>query len=193
MIAEWLFTNKCNALVDENGDALEGEALAQAKQNKHAKTCGARVSIRAKFCRKCGAPAPGGWWTCSSCGHKIGNDSNRCSYCGAVQNIEDRRLLIGGMWSPEYGTFAQRFEVNAHRPSLENGLEIQAGQVGVLLNGGEICRELLPGNYSLELLDGVSSHSGQNGAKSVIILQSGEQKYSFVLDEMRTREGLDIR
>ncbi len=193
MIAEWLFTNKCNALVDNNGDALEGEALAWAKQNNYSKTCGARVAIGAKFCRKCGAPAPGGWWTCPICGKKVGNDSPKCSHCGTILDKVDRHLLQGGVWSPEYGTFAQRFGLNACRSNLENGLEIQAGQIGILLNGGNICQELKPGNYPLNLLDEANSTTGQNGKKSVIILQSGEQKYSFVLDEMRTREGLDIR
>ena len=39
-IAEWIFTNKCNALVGEDGYALQGEALRKAlAQGKAVRKC----------------------------------------------------------------------------------------------------------------------------------------------------------
>jgi len=191
MLTEWIFTNKCKAYIDANGFALEGAALEAAKRDKHARRCNHRVVIGSKCCPSCGAPAPGGWWTCAKCGKVIGNDSDVCSHCGSEQNLALRPQLKAGVWHPEEGIVAQRFELNAYKNVMPKGLDIQTGQLGCLLVGGDVRRILPPGNYPLDVLMNELGDSKESVSGSVIFIQDGELTFPIKLADMRTKEGLD--
>ena len=106
------FYDTCNALIDKNtGRALSGEALVAARKDPNWPTCGNKVPKRARFCNKCGKPAPGGWWRCPQCNKWIGNDSRFCPHCNAELYPDERVDMAGGVWHKEPGQFAQRFEV----------------------------------------------------------------------------------
>ena len=79
-----LFSDKCTAIVSiETGRHLTGDELAEAKAVLRNETglfhssrkvleahgwriCGHNVKKKARFCSKCGAPAPKGWTKCPS-------------------------------------------------------------------------------------------------------------------------------
>lgn len=192
MLFERWFTNKCEALVDDSGKALKGDALVEAIHKGHAHRCGNLVVIGAKFCNKCGAPAPGSWWNCKQCGRKIGSESRKCPHCGADQDIELRQDLENGIWKPASGVFAERFELNSYRRAMENGLQIQPGQVAILLDGGEVVNLLPPGHYPLDDIANFKVADETGKSRSVFFVKQGSMDFPLRLDGLLSKDDMPL-
>ena len=188
-----LFSDTCNALIDKNtGRALTGEALLEAQKDPSWPTCGNKVSKRARFCHKCGKPAPGGWWRCPQCNKWIGNDSHFCPYCNTALYPDDRVDMAGGVWHKEPGRFAQRFEVGDVKRLLTTGLKVQEGTAAILLDAGTVSDILQPGQHNPESLARRINWFGNPPPRSVVLIDVGEVIVPLHLEGLRTSERIPI-
>ena len=186
------FTDKCVAFVGDDGRALSGPALEAAKHNPQARHCGHLVKHRAKFCSKCGSPAPGGWWRCGACGQWIGNESNKCPHCGKVQNVSARLDLSDGVWQKGDDVFAQKFDSFDVQALLQKGLVIQEGQCAILLDDGVVAEVLPPGRYSKDDIVGMKNYLESGKAKSFVMVELSEIPFPVMVDSIRTKEDMSV-
>lgn len=154
--------------------------------------CGNSVSKRARFCNKCGAPAPGGWWKCPQCGKWIGNDSRHCPHCDAVLYPDERAMMGGGVWAREVGAFAQRIEIGDAKRVLSNGLQIQEGTVAVVMDSGEVKGVVEAGRYNPDSLARKINWFGDPPPRSVVLVDAGEAILALRVDGLRTSEGIPL-
>jgi len=188
-----LFSDTCNALIEKNtGRALTGEALLEAQKDPNWPTCGNKVSKRARFCNKCGHPAPGGWWRCPQCNKWIGNDSHFCPHCNAALYPDERVDMAGGVWHKEPGRFAQRFEVGDVKRLLNTGLKVQEGTAAILLDTGAVTDILQPGQHNPESLLRKINWFGNPPPRSVVLIDVGEVIVPLHLEGLRTSEHIPI-
>ena len=167
-----IFSNRCEALVNpETGKALFGEALEKARQDPQWPRCGHSVKKSAKFCSKCGAPAPGGWVRCPVCGQWAGNDSQFCPHCNTPLYPDERAASAGGVWQKTPDVFAQRLEVQNVK---DTEIRVQAGTAAILLDAGDVKDVLEAGEYKLEGLARKINWFNNPPPRSVILLDAGE-------------------
>lgn len=152
------------------------------------RVCGRQVPNKAKFCSKCGAPAPGGWWRCGGCGKHIGNESKTCPHCGREQNIQLRGDLADGIWKKPEDIFAERFEFPDVAPLLGKGLNVQESQCAILLEGGAVTETLGPGFYKMPDIE-TSSDEG-TGHRSLVLVDSSEFVLPVCVGKVRTSDDI---
>lgn len=187
------FSNICNALIDrDTGRALTGDALIAAQKDPHSPVCGNKVSKRAKFCNKCGKPAPGGWWRCPQCKKWIPNDSHFCPRCNASLYPDDRTDMAGGVWRKDPGMFAQRFEVGDVKQLLGTGLKVQEGTAAILVDTGAVSDILDAGQHKPEGLLRSINWFGNPPPRSVVMIDSGEVIVPVSLEGFRTSERIPV-
>ncbi len=186
------FSNRCKAYVDENGKALTGAALEAAKRNPNARRCGARVALRAKFCRACGSPAPTAWWRCGACGKWIGQESEICPNCGHHQDIASRISLDNGVWRKGDDVFAQHFELNDVSAMFSRGLVISEGQCAILLKNGVLEDVLPPGKYEAGELADLDDYARSGDRKTLVMVDLGDVAYPVVLSGLRSKDDIDL-
>ena len=206
-----LFSDKCTAIVSlETGRHLTGEELAAARKvlkeevdffhsrnsvlAKHGwGTCGARVKKKARFCSKCGAPAPGGWTKCPSCGKWVGNESTHCWNCNHALHPDNRTNLEGGVWNRGAGVFAERFEVGEVENMLSKGIQIQEGTGAILIDAGKQSSVLGPGRHDPDSTLRAINWFGNPPPRSVVLVDVGEFVVPLRMSEgLRTADGHDI-
>jgi hypothetical protein len=155
--------------------------------------CGHHVKKRAKFCSKCGNPAPGGWIKCYKCKKWIGTDSEYCPYCKASQHVEDRESIEDGVLKRSKGVFLQRFEVGKIKSRLDKDFKliIEHGNIALLMEGGKFTETLTPGEYSLK--EGMFSKS--DAAKtnmSLFLIDSGEIIFPYSQMDLRSKDDMEV-
>ena len=188
-----IFSDECTALIDKNtGAALTGEALEQARRDPTWPRCGHQVSKRARFCNKCGSPAPGGWWKCPSCNKWIGNDSRYCPHCNTPLYPEDRAAMAGGVWRKEPEYYAQRFEVGDIKRELVQKLQVQEGTAAILLESGAVSDVLAAGAHELDSLMRRVNWFGNPPPRSVVLIDVGEVIVPLHVEALRTAEHFPI-
>ena len=187
-----IFSDKCQALVNEAGKALSGAALEQARQDPKAEHCGNRVRKAARFCNVCGSPAPGGWWRCPQCHKWIGNEAQFCSHCDARLYPEDRAGVAGGVWSRGPGTFAERFEIGDVKRLLKKGVQVQEGTAAIVLDGGAVKDVLTPGRHNPDSLGRRINHWGDPPPRSVIVVDNGDFVLPLRVEGLRSAEQFPI-
>ncbi len=198
-----LFSDKCTAIVSlETGRHLTGDELAAAKRALRDETglfhsrksvlakhgwgvCGHSVKKKARFCSKCGAPAPKGWVKCPSCGKWVGNEMTHCWNCDHALQPETRTDLEGGVWNRADGLFAERFEVGETANMLKNGIQVQEGSAAILLDAGRESRVLGPGRHEPDSTLRAINWFGDPPPRSAVLVDAGE----FVAP-LRMSEGL---
>lgn len=198
-----LFSDKCTAIVSLNtGRCLTGDALAEARRIVAEETgtfhsqsavlaahgwglCGHDVKKKARFCSKCGAPAPKGWIKCPSCGKWVGNEMTHCWNCNHPLHPETRTNLEGGVWNRAEGLFAERFEVGEVENMLKNGLQIQEGSAAILLDAGKQSSVLGPGRHDPDGILRKINWFGAPPPRSAVLVDAGE----FIVP-LRMTEGL---
>ncbi|MDD4103108.1 MAG: zinc ribbon domain-containing protein, partial [Kiritimatiellae bacterium] len=184
-----IFSDGCEALIDpQTGRALGGEALAQAKLDPKWPRCGNRVRKAARFCNKCGLPAPGGWWKCPSCNKWIGNDARYCSHCNTPLFPEERAVMAGGVWRKDAGMFAQRFEIGDVKRLLQDDLLVQEGTVAVVLDGGHVHGILGSGRHNPDSLAHKINWFGDPPPRSVVMADAGDVSLPLRVEGLRTAE-----
>lgn len=184
-----IFSDRCDALIDPTtGRALGGEALAQAKLDPKWPRCGNHVRKAARFCNKCGSPAPGGWWKCPSCGKWIGNEAQYCSHCNTPLYPEDRAVMAGGVWRKDPGLFAQRFEIGDVKRLLQGDLLVQEGTVAVVMDGGHIHGILESGRHNPDSLARKINWFGDPPPRSVVMADAGDVVLPLHVEALRTAE-----
>jgi len=161
-------------LVDVNGNPV--------------RICGRRVNNKAKFCSKCGAPAPGGWWRCGNCGQHIGNESKTCPHCGHEQNTQLRGDLVDGVWEKKDDIFAERFEFPDVEPLLGDGLNVQESQCAILLQGGAVVETLDPGFY--KMINNRANGAVENGNQSLVLVDNSEITLPVCVEQLRTSDDI---
>ena len=184
-----IFSDRCDALIDpQTGRALGGEALAQAKLEPKWPRCGNSVRKAARFCNKCGVPAPGGWWKCPSCKKWVGNEAQYCSHCNTPLFPEDRAVMAGGVWRKDPGLFAQRFEIGDIKRLLQDDLLVQEGTVAVVLDGGHIHGILESGRHNPDSLARKINWFGNPPPRSAVMVDSGDVALPLRVAGLRTSE-----
>ena len=188
-----IFADKCRSLIDPStGRALSGEALEKARAEKKWPRCNNHVKKTAKFCNKCGLPAPKGWWRCPSCKKIVGNDSHYCWNCDAQLQPESRVNIAGGVWNKDPIVFAQRFEIGDIKSMLKKDLQIQAGTLALLLDGGRYKGNIKAGQYDPDSLLHKISLFGSPAPRSVILVDAGDVILPVRVDELRSSEGMPL-
>ncbi|MFT5198505.1 MAG: hypothetical protein ACI87O_001162 [Planctomycetota bacterium] len=188
-----IFSDKCTALIDSStGRALSGEALEQGRQEKKHPKCGNKVRKAARFCNKCGTPAPGGWWRCSGCRKWIGNDSKFCPHCDTRLYPEDRADMAGGVWSKSGDVFARRFEIGDIKRLLTKDLQVQAGTQALLLDGGKYKGMLDSGTHNPDSLARKLNHFGNPPPRSVVLLDSADVVLPMRVEGLQTADPFPI-
>ncbi len=199
-----LFSNKCTAIVSlETGRHLTGDELAAAQKVLREERgffhstksvlakygwgiCGHDVKKKARFCSKCGAPAPKGWTKCPSCGKWVGNEMTHCWNCDHPLHPETRTDLEGGVWNRAEGLFAERFEVGEVGNMLQNGIQVQEGTAAILIDAGKQSTVLGPGRHDPDSTLRAINWFGNPPPRSVVLVDAGE----FVVP-LRMSEGLN--
>ena len=186
-----IFSNRCEALVNpETGKALFGEALEKARQDPQWPRCGHSVKKSAKFCSKCGAPAPGGWVRCPVCGQWAGNDSQFCPHCNTPLYPDERAASAGGVWQKTPDVFAQRLEVQNVK---DTEIRVQAGTAAILLDAGDVKDVLEAGEYKLEGLARKINWFNNPPPRSVILLDAGEIALPVAFNNVLTKSYESVR
>ena len=198
-----LFSDKCTALISlETGRCRTGDELVEAKRVLSAEKgffsstssvlakhgwgiCGHNVKKKARFCSKCGSPAPKGWIKCPSCGKWVGNEMTHCWNCNHALHPETRTNLEGGVWNRAEGVFAERFEVGEVANMLRQGIQIQEGTAAILLDAGKESRVLGPGRHDPDSTLRAINWFGNPPPRSAVLVDAGE----FVVP-LRMSEGL---
>lgn len=187
------FSDECMALIDKNtGEALSGAALEQARRDPKWPRCGHSVSKRARFCKKCGSPAPGGWWKCPSCNKWIGNDAYFCPHCNTPLYPEDRVAMAGGVWRKEPEYYAQRFEVGDIKRELVQKLQVQEGTAAILMDSGAVSDVLSAGAHDMDSLLRRVNWFGNPPPRSVVLIDVGEVIVPLHIEALRTAEHFPI-
>ena len=193
-----IFADKCRALIDpETGRALSGEALKRARNEdesifKRWPRCNNSVKKAAKFCNKCGSPAPKGWWKCPHCKKIVGNDSQYCWNCNAKLHPESRVNISGGVWNKEPTVFAQRFEVGDVKSMLKKDLQVQAGTMALLLDGGKFKGKIDAGRYDPDHFLRKLNHFGNPAPRSVVLVDAGDVILPVRVTQLRSSEGMAL-
>ena len=150
--------------------------------------CGHQVSNQAKFCSKCGAPAPGSWWRCGGCGRHIGNESHSCPHCGKNQNTDQRLDMEGGVWQKNEDVFAERFEFPSVEPLLGDGLNVQESQCAIMIQGGTVVETLKAGFYPKTEVE--AKAIAQNGQLSLVMVDNSEFSLPLCGESLLTKDDL---
>jgi hypothetical protein len=151
------------------------------------------VRKAARFCNKCGSPAPGGWWKCPQCKKWVGAEANFCWSCKAPLHPESRADIAGGMWQRQPGAFAVRVRVAEMRRLLERGLEIEIGTVALLVEDGLIKAVLDPGRHTLETVGRkLLGLFTPPALQTVILVEAGDVVLPLRFSDLRTREELKV-
>lgn len=188
-----LFSDTCRALIDpKTGFALTGAALEAARQNPAAPRCGQKVRKAARYCGKCGAGAPGGWWQCGYCQKWIGNESNFCWNCKKPQHAPVREAMAGGSWQRTPGVFAERFEEVDIHALLKKGLFIEQGTLAILLQGGALKDVLEAGRHNLESLAHKVNYWGDPPPRTVILVESGDVVLPLHIEGLRASNEIPL-
>ncbi|MBQ9430721.1 MAG: hypothetical protein IJU44_04130 [Kiritimatiellae bacterium] len=188
-----IFSDRCWALIDRTtGRALTGEALKEAQKDPRWPRCGTAVSKQARFCRSCGAPAPGGWWKCPACNKWIGNDARHCPHCNEPLYPEDRVAIAGGVWRKEPRLFAQRFEIGDVKRLLTQELLIQEGTLAIVMDGGRVCGLIESGRHNPDSLARKINWFGNPPPRSVVLVDVGEVIAPLHIEGLRTAEHFPI-
>lgn len=188
-----LFSDKCQALIDpKTGRKLSGDDLEQARQDPQWPRCGTRVKKAARFCKACGAGAPGGWWKCPHCNAYVGNESRFCWKCSKPLAPETRDLMAGGRWFKRPGILAERFDVGDILPLLKKGLIIEAGTQAILLDAGAVKDVLEPGQHNLDSLARRINHWGTPPPRTVALVDSGDIVIPVRVEALRSSEDYDL-
>lgn len=188
-----ILSDKCMALINPTtGRALSGEALEEAKKDKKWPRCKNRVRKAARFCNKCGSPAPGGWWRCPSCNKWIGNDSKFCPHCDTPLYPETRVDMAGGVWRKQSGVFAQRFEIGDIKRLLKKDLQIQAGTLALMLDGGKFKGIMEAGQYNPDSLLRKINHFGTPPPRSAVLIDAAEIVLPFQVENLRSAESFPL-
>ncbi len=184
-----IFSDTCDALIDPNtGKALTAAALEQAKLDPKWPRCNNSVRKGARFCNKCGSPAPGGWWKCPSCNKWIGNDAQFCSHCNTPLYPEDRSAIAGGVWRKDPGLLAQRFEIGDIKRLLKDDLQIQEGTVAVVIDGGHLHGILESGRHNPDSLMRRINWFGNPPPRSTVLMDAGDVALPLKVEGLRTAE-----
>lgn len=146
------------------------------------------VSKRARFCNKCGAPTPGGWWKCPGCGKWVGNDVEYCSHCNTRLYPDERVSVAGGVWQKRPEIFAQRFEVGNLKLAAGQSLQIQEGTAAILMEAGEVAHVLGAGLHGIDGLLRKINWFGAPPPRSVVLVDAGEVIVPLHLENLRTAE-----
>ncbi|NLX26689.1 MAG: hypothetical protein GXY61_12155 [Lentisphaerae bacterium] len=193
-----IFADRCGALIDpETGRALSGGALIKAREGDagiYARwpRCNNIVKKTAKFCNICGMPAPKGWWRCPHCRKTVRSDSRYCWNCSAQLHPESRVNIAGGVWNKEPSVFAQRFEIGDIDSMLKRDLQIQAGTVALLIDGGKFKGNIDAGQYDPDSLLRKINHFGSPPPRSVILVDAGDVILPVRIDNLRSSEGMEL-
>ena len=154
--------------------------------------CGEHVKKKARFCSKCGNPAPGGWIKCHKCRKWIGTDSEFCPHCKAPQLVSDRESVVEGVIRRSKGVFLQRYDLNkiSSRLGKEEKLIIEHGNIALLMVDGKITDTLTPGSYKLN--EGAFKCLKDTPNVSIFLIDSGEIIFPYSQMKIKTREDLEV-
>ena len=155
--------------------------------NNPVRVCGRSVRHGAKFCSKCGSPAPGSWWKCSGCGKSIGIESQTCPHCGKVQTPSFRLDIANGSWQKNENIFAQRFDAADILPLISNGLNLQLSQAALVLRGGTVEKILESGFHTAESIIGSDKETGDC---SLVMVDRAEFTLPICVESVRTSDEL---
>lgn len=189
-----IFSDKCHSLINsDTGKALTGDALTAAKQDQSTLRCGNAVKKSAKFCNKCGSPAPGGWWKCPSCSKWVGNESHFCWNCNTPLHPEQRAGIAGGRWQNRAGIFAEVLEVGDIKKLLKDGLIVSEGTVALVLDSGAYKDFLMPGSHNVDSLARKINNWGSPPPRTVILVEASEVVLPIRAENLRSAEDLEVR
>jgi len=189
-----IFSDKCHSLINsDTGKALTGDALTAAKQDQSTLRCGNAVKKSAKFCNKCGSPAPGGWWKCPSCSKWVGNESHFCWNCNTPLHPEQRAGIAGGRWQNRAGVFAEVLEVGDIKKLLKDGLIVSEGTVALVLDSGAYKDFLMPGSHNVDSLARKINNWGSPPPRTVILVEASEVVLPIRAENLRSAEDLEVR
>ena len=154
--------------------------------------CGEHVKKKARFCSKCGQPAPGGWIKCHKCRKWIGTDSEFCPHCKAPQHVADRESVEEGVIKLTSGVFLQRYDLNKIQSRLgkEQKLIIEHGNIALLMIEGRIVETLSPGPYNMN--DGVFESLKSTPNVSIFLIDSGEIIFPYSQMKIKSKEDLEV-
>ena len=181
-----LWTDRNGYMYYKEQQLFANSKLLLDKTGNPVRICGRQVNNQAKFCSKCGSPAPGGWWRCGGCGRHIGNESQTCPHCGRSHNTGIRVDLADGRWKKAEDVFAERFEMSDVAPLLEKGLNIEESQCAILLEGGAVKDVLGAGFYQTADI----SEADQTGERSIVMVDNSEYCLYLTAESLRTKDDL---
>ena len=184
-----LWTDKDGAFyVKERSLFASAERLCDRNGNP-VTICNHKVNVQARFCSKCGAPAPGGWWKCSGCGEYIGNDSKTCPHCGKTQSVTVRQNFSNGTWIKNEDVIAEYIELEDVASMMEKGLNVHTNQLCLFLSGGRIVEILEPGTYSDEQLKVMAEPFGGN--RGVVMVDKAEFPVRICVEKLYSKENIE--
>ncbi|MEA2012299.1 MAG: SPFH domain-containing protein [Verrucomicrobiota bacterium] len=152
--------------------------------------CGHTVKKRARFCSKCGEPAPKGWSKCGTCDKWVGVESEFCPHCKSRLHPEERKLVTGNIINRPPEAFLQRIEVADIRRNVKNFLIIQPGTAIVVLKDAKVSKVIEAGKYSLK--DGIFASIFSSAIKSILLVDSGEIILPFQKKGLRSKEDMEL-
>jgi hypothetical protein len=122
----------------------------------------------------------------------VGNESKFCWNCKKDLRPEDREVIAGGVWQKPKDVFAQRLDVGDEGQLLKSGLNVQTGQLAILLDGGAIKGKLEPGVHKLDGLLRRFNWFGNAPPRTLIVLDDGDVVLPLRIEGLRTANEVPV-
>lgn len=153
--------------------------------------CGHSVKRAARFCSKCGAGAPKGWFKSPHSGKFVGNDSAFDPFTGEALAPEVREQFSGEGWLAPDGVLAQRIQLALVEERLKGDIVLQPTAGLILVEDGKLQKTLGPGGKHK-----VSSLRGflikKTGNAEAVMVNSGPFGLPIRSDKFRTRDEFEV-
>jgi Double zinc ribbon len=155
--------------------------------------CGNRIKKRARFCGKCGEPAPGSWVKCFKCKKWLGSESEYCPHCKTKQHRGEREILENCVVPLQYGLLIQRIDVDTVRSRLDKTqtITIEEGYSAIIMVDGEVKDVIGPGVYNTTESLWKRFFSG-NHSTSLFVVDAGEIVFPYANRKLRSKEDMEL-
>ncbi len=153
--------------------------------------CDAAVKKTARFCRKCGTPAPKGWFKSPS-GHWVGVESVYDPHTGDELRPEEREMFTTHGWRRTPGVFAQQADWELIRGRIKDLLVVEEGTQVVVQTGGITHKILFPGQHRLDSVLDAFKIFGRKGPRRLTFIETAPFGLALRCEELKTKEDMSV-
>lgn len=155
--------------------------------------CGKEIGHNARFCPHCGQPTAAAGVNCPHCGEPAAANARFCGRCGRELSARRDPDVRGSVWRMSPDEFAVRIEPQDLSGRIYKEVEIQPGQLAVLLVDGRATEERRgPGRYTVQSLFDRLLNPGQGRHVTALVMRSDAVPLEFTLSGLYTNDAYEL-